>query len=124
MRLSPPEYVAIISGAAAGVAVEGLMAFSFFFAPGWANGWPGGLTIYVVWSAFMTMVFAAMGMTVGVGMGAFASLLLHAALGGRRAQRLFLIRVAIWALLVAIGCPWVYRQIHESTLAMWPNGYG
>jgi hypothetical protein len=99
------------------------MAFPFFFAPGWANGWPGGFTIYVVWPAFMTAVFAVMGMTVGIGIGAFVGLLLGAALGEPRTQRLFLIWVVTWALLVAIGSPWVYREIYGSTLEMWPNGY-
>jgi hypothetical protein len=110
-------------GAAAGVVVEALMAFPFFFAPGWANGWPGGLTIHVIWSAFMTAVVAVMGMTVGVGIGAFAGLLAYAILGGRRARLLFLIGVGIVALLVTIVCPWVYREVHESTLEMWPDGY-
>ncbi len=123
MRLSSADYVATMLGAVAGLVVEGLMAVPFFFAPGWANGWPGGLTIHVVWSAFMTAVLAVMALTVGVGTGAFAGLLLYDGPGGRRAQRLFLVWVAVWAFLVVIGCPWLYREFYGSTLEMWPNGY-
>ena len=42
-------------------------SFPFYFAPGWANGWPGGLTIYRVWSSWLTVTFFIMLMTIGFG---------------------------------------------------------
>ena len=56
-----------------------VMSFPFAFAPGWANGWPGGLTVHEVWSAGMAAVvfltlFAAAG---GVGAAVCSRLVLR-----------------------------------------------
>ncbi len=47
-----------------------VMSFPFAFAPGWANGWPGGLTVHEVWSAGMTAVVFLMLFATAGGVGA------------------------------------------------------
>lgn len=47
-----------------------VMSFPFAFAPGWANGWPGGLTVHEVWSAGMTAVVSLVLFATAAGAGA------------------------------------------------------
>jgi hypothetical protein len=53
---------------------ELMAGFALGFAPGRANGWPGGLSIHRVWSAGMTTLFFVIQMTAGVGLGALIGL--------------------------------------------------
>jgi hypothetical protein len=99
-------------------------SFPFFFAPGWANGWPGGLTIYQVWSTWLTITFFVMLMTVGLGSGALLSLLVSIFPRTRRHNGFMLIGwMVVWAVLCFAFCLWAFREIYASTLEMWPNGY-
>jgi hypothetical protein len=103
---------------------EFILAFPLFFAPGWANGWPGGLTIYQVWSTGMTIAVFVILATLGIALGSLLGFLLCIVAGGRLPVRILLwIWVATWSALSALVCVWVYREIYASALAMWPNGY-
>jgi hypothetical protein len=100
------------------------MSFPFFFAPGWANGWPGGLTIHRVWSTWLTITFFVMLMTIGIGFGSLTSLLACAFPAGRRhSGDVLRTWMVIWTVLAVATCWWAFRGIYASTLEMWPNGY-
>jgi hypothetical protein len=71
----------------------------------------------------MTVILFAMLMTTGVGMGALVSLVLYDNRTARRAGQVPVTWVAIWALIVAVGCSLAYRKLYASTLEIWPHGY-
>lgn len=105
------------------IAVEGFYGFGLWFAPGWANRWPGGLSIHVVWPAGMTAVAAAMLMTAAVGVGAAVAAGYQSQSGeppSRLAVRLWL---AVATLLTALASAYIFMSLRAETLAMWPNGY-
>jgi hypothetical protein len=101
-----------------------IVSFGFFFAPGWANGWPGGLTIYQVWSTWLTVTFFVMLMTCGICLGSLVSLLFCLfPRGQRHTGNVFGAWMVIWTILSAVSCASAFREIYGSTLEMWPNGY-
>ena len=95
-----------------------------YSSPGWANGWPGGLTIYAVWSTWLTVTLFLMLMTVGVGVGSLVSLLANVFPGVRRhTGTVFGILMVVWSIISVGTCSFAFREIYASTLEMWPNGY-
>jgi hypothetical protein len=77
-------YGGLFARALLALGAEIVFSFGFFFAPGWANGWPGGLTIYQVWSTWLTATLFIMLMTSGIAIGSLICLLIGALPGGRR----------------------------------------
>ena len=118
-----PSYGIIVLLAVAAFGGEVFFGFGLFFAPGWANGWPGGLTIHRVWSAFMTTYLFVLMMTVGIGAGGLIGLLLRLVLGNRRTTLVFYFWLLICSVFTVLTCINVYPEIYASTLEMWPNGY-
>jgi len=123
LGLKGPDYGLVALVAFAALACELFFGFPFFFAPGWANGWPGGLTIHRVWSFAMTTYLFVVMMTIGIGVGGFVGVLLGLFLGGRRTELIFFAWLLLWTVLTTLTCIFSYRQIYDSTLEMWPNGY-
>ena len=72
---SPSDYGRLCLAALGNIVLEVLVSFPFFFAPGWANGWPGGLTIYQVWSTWLTLTLFVMLTTFGVAVGSLVGLI-------------------------------------------------
>ena len=111
--LSPGTFGAIFSHAFLGLGAEVVARFPFFFAPGWANGWPGGLTIYRVWSTWLTVTLFVMLMMCGIGVGSLISLLLCGFPSGRRSAGTALATwIAFWAVLSLVAC---LRAFPESS---------
>jgi hypothetical protein len=125
MRSQPASYygtLALVASCALGAVL--VFGFPFCFAPGWANGWPGGFTIYRVWSAGMTAYVFAMMMTAGIGIGALIALPLRVFPPVRRhAALIFCAWLVLWTSFTALACTMAYHEIYASTLVMWPNGY-
>jgi hypothetical protein len=122
--LTSEDFGRICRLASLALGAELVGSFGFFFAPGWANGWPGGLTIYQVWSTWLTLTVFMFLMTLGVGVGALVGLLCCIVPRGRRhAGTVFRAWIVIWAILSVVTCMWASRGIYASTLEMWPNGY-
>ena len=97
----------------------------FWFSPGWANGWPFGLTIYFVWSAGMSFIVFILLMTAAAGIGAIAVATYADFGGGARPGRAFYTGfLACCCVLALAASRWAFREIYASTLKMWPNGYG
>ncbi len=103
---------------------EVYLGFGLAFNPGWANGWPNGLSIHSVWSTGMTILFLLFLFTTAVGLGA----ILCAGLA-RSGVSLWKCRAIYLGWLVASGVlawwadHWVYGEVYASTLTMWQNGY-
>jgi len=122
--LEPADCGRLCSSAFAALVLEVIGSFPFYFAPGWANGWPDGLTIYKVWSTWLTLTLFVMLMTFGVAMGSLVSLLCCLFPRGERyAGSLLRAWMVISSVLSALTCAWAFREIYASTLEMWPNGY-
>jgi hypothetical protein len=95
--------------AAAGVGV------SLWFAPGWANGWPG-LPQQVVWPVGVTLVTFLFAASLVVACGAaFRSLF-----RGRAADWAFVAWCASGVVLGVIGCWWLYEVLHSGAVELWP----
>jgi hypothetical protein len=110
-------------GAFVALLPELFFGFGLWFAPGWANGWPGGLTIYRVWSAGMTACLFVMMSTIGVGAGGMIGLSLKLSRQNRLAELVVLAWLVLWTVLSISACALAYREFYVSTLEMWPNGY-
>lgn len=102
--------------------IEAFFGFGLWFAPGWANGWPGGLRIHLVWPAGMAVVVTAMFLTAAAGAGAALMATTQPPPSwppGRQAVCLgCLIGFAgtlVWFLL--------FGYFRFAALEMWPNGY-
>jgi hypothetical protein len=122
--LSPANCVRLLAIACLVLVAEAVCSFPFFFAPGWANGWPGGLSIYKVWSTWLTITLLAMALTIGLGVGALASLSAWVFPTMRRhAGNVLVAWLVVWTAICVATCPWVFKEIYASTLEMWPNGY-
>jgi hypothetical protein len=116
-------WLAVAGLAGAALAAECFVGFGLWFAPGWANQWPGGLSIDVVWPAGMTAFAAVMLMTAAVGVGASLAAGYQYWSGhslGRSAIALWLAVTAV--ITVAASACW-FASLRASALAMWPNGY-
>jgi hypothetical protein len=103
------------------------IGFGLWFAPGWANGWPGGLSIYFVWPAGMTLILFAILMTIGFGVVGSTCIALSASSGSPSTKRdfegSFAIWMVIWLTVVSVICACAYFVFYLSALDMWPNGY-
>ncbi len=95
------------------------------FAPGWANGWPGGLTIYTVWStgiSILLFVILVSGMTaIGATAGGICS---KQGIGLRHGRSFFVAWLVISTALALAASFRAFQSVYASTLAMWPRGYG
>jgi hypothetical protein len=125
--MRPPSasfYGGLFGLALLALGAEILISFPFYFAPGWANGWPGGLTIYQVWSTWLTLTLYIILMTCGIGVGSLISLFLSAFPSGRRHAGIALVAwIDLWVLLSVVTCLWAFPEVYASTLEMWPQGY-
>ena len=99
-------------------------AASFGSRTGWANGWPLGLTLHVIWSAGIASLVFLMLLTLAIGLGALVGLVCSWCGIGLRSGRLsFVAWIAVTAVLALIASLYVYKEAHTSALEMWPNGY-
>ena len=123
--LTPANFRLLFLLACLALAAETVVGFPLFFAPGWANGWPGGLSIYRVWSTWLSITIFVMLMTIGLGAGSVIGLLAWLFPPVRRQTgKVLAAWMVIWAVLCVATCLSAYKEIYASTLDMWPNGYG
>lgn len=95
---------------------------SFGFNPGWANGWPLGLTFYVVWSAGMSALFFLIAMTVLalVGTAVRAAVSCFGVRPGPGFSKRWLLASLI---LTIVSTTWVFFELYASARAEFPGGY-
>ena len=118
------SYGRLFERALIALGVEILSSFPFYFAPGWANGWPGGLTMPLVWSTWLTATLFIVLITGGIGLGSLIGLLISYFPGGRRfAGATLIVWMGLWVFLAVVTCVWAFPEVYASTLKEWPNGY-
>lgn len=119
------RWLIALGGAVAALWLEGAVGFGLAFSPGWANGWPGGLSVHVVWAAGMSLLVGLVAWTLAVALG-----LAIAAIGSRRGlnRRVVLVGLLAWLVLAMVPAwlagAWAYGRVYASALEMWPGGYG
>jgi hypothetical protein len=101
-------------------------AFSFmlFFSPGWANGWPFGLSFQLVTSFAMTCVMSLMLMAAAAAVGALFEVVV--ALAGVTEERQWQVyRWWLWLAAVVVLCLsiWGFRKLYDWTWKQFPDGY-
>jgi|GEM_PF-5584778 len=123
--MSPGVWHTIVLGSSSALACEAFFGFGLAFNPGWANGWPFGLTIHMVWPAGMSLLFFLLAMTAAVDLGAIVGATcsrngvgLHR---GRAAFITWLIGSGVVAMFASV---WILKVISAQALEEWPNGYG
>jgi hypothetical protein len=122
--MSPESWWRIIRMSVVAAICEVMLGGPCFMAPGWANQWPFGLSINVVWSGGMAILASLILMTLASGLGAVVGLVFSWRGAGLRYGRpvycAWIICAAIATLFTYVH---VYRDLHATTLKMWPNGY-
>jgi hypothetical protein len=107
------------------IPAELVFGFAFWFSPGWANRWPGGLPITLVWPAGLSLLLF---LTLMTAVTAACTLLLGAVKNPPRLRERGQMRLlATWELLAALAVtPLVigaFMALQETAARMWPNGY-
>src|SRR5437868_5264589 len=122
--MSTTSWQRIVGIAVAALAGEFCLGCPFCFAPGWANDWPGSLSIYVVWSAGMTGWISLILLTLAVAVGGPVGLVCSwRGLGQRWGRPIFVAWIAVMAIVTLLASWPMYQDIHRSALEMWPDGY-
>jgi hypothetical protein len=114
-----------IAGKAVGAPFfEYILCWLVFFSPGWANGWPFGLSFQAVLSTAITGWISLVLMTASVGAGAivgFICALLR--VGQKHGGQVY--RSWLWFASLVILCLslWIFANIHAWVWKEFPNGY-
>lgn len=100
------------------------LGFGPAYSPGWANGWPFGLSIQFVWSAGMTVLFSLLLMTAAAGAGAVVgAVCAYCGVGLRHGRAIYAGWLVLCCALALFASLWAFREVHASTWELWPNGY-
>jgi hypothetical protein len=122
--MSPKGWLAVARWSLLALAGELFFGFGLAFNPGWANGWPFGLTIHSVFSAGMSLLLFLILVTaaalIGAIVGAACS---YFGAGLRRGRAVYAGWLVCCCVLALVASLWAFREIYASTLEMWPNGY-
>jgi hypothetical protein len=104
--------------------IEAFTVFGLAFNPGWANGWPFGLTIDSVWSAGLSFWFFMILMTVAVGLGALSlAACTHFGFAHQHGRWIYACWLACCCVLALLVSLLVFREVQEGARELWPNGY-
>lgn len=94
------------------------------FAPGWANEWPFGLSIYSVWSAGTSVLYFLLQMTSAVWLGAIIGAAgVWSDVGVRNGKKIFAYFLVVFVILAALRSWITFPEIYSTAIRMWPNGY-
>src|SRR4051794_5471702 len=109
--------VAAVAGAV--FLAELFVGFGLWFNPGWANGWPGGLSIHVVLPTGLAAHTAVTLMTAAVGLAAAGLALFNRP--SNRGVLVFFLVVMLAGTLFVSGT--MFFKLRAQAVAMWPQGY-
>jgi hypothetical protein len=90
--------------------------FGLWFAPGWANEWPG-LPQKVVWPAGMSILAFVAGAAPIIGFGAYICSRLG---GGRQSRWALAVWSGCWLVLMAVACSRLYQALRNEAEHVWP----
>ncbi|MDB5342428.1 MAG: hypothetical protein JWP89_805 [Schlesneria sp.] len=106
------------------LACEVYTGFGISFNPGWANGWPFGITIHVVFSTVMSVLSFLILMTASSFVGSLiASCFAAIGVGDRHLRPAFILLIICCTAPAAILAQMCFMEIYASTFKMWPDGY-
>jgi hypothetical protein len=92
--------------------------------PGWANGWPFGLSFQAVLAAGAAIWFGVCAMTATAGAGALLeSVAALVGLSARRGWRLYILLLCLSAAVIICASPWVYDRFCDLFWMEFPDGY-
>ncbi len=97
-----------------------MMLVGMGFQPGWANGWPMGISKHVVFASFVTIIFAVSSVS-----GAAAVLVMLCSVAERISKRSFvgwpsfLVVLFLVFVTVLMACPRVYAIVHMCIVQEW-----
>lgn len=108
----------IVAIAVAGMAVVNFVGMGF--QPGWANGWPMGISKHVVFASFVTIVFTVVSVSASsalfIWLGFFAEQITKRSFVGWMS---FLVVVLLMTVCVLLACPYVYSVVHADIIREW-----
>ncbi len=108
----------IVAAATVGMALTMLVGMGF--QPGWANGWPMGVSKHVVFASFVTIVFAVVGVSASaalfVWLSFFAQQLTQRPFVGWLS---FFVVLLLMTVCVLLACPYVYSVVHADIVREW-----
>jgi hypothetical protein len=119
--VQPKALYAVLLFSMSALPVEILAAFSLWFSPGWANGWPFGLSRHVVWSSGLALATFAILMTVAAGVGAAGcGLLLGSQEKAAITWGMFAAWLLVWMVPAALLCWVIGQELHAAAVQIWP----
>ena len=96
----------------------------FFFSPGWANGWPFGVSFQLALATGVTIWCAVMLMTAAAGLGAIIGFLCTLfRLGEKRGIRVYCIWLGVAAAITLVVSICIFASTYADALKAFPNGY-
>ena len=105
-----------------GISVWSLvMLVGMGFQPGWANGWPLGISKHVVFASFVTTIFAVASLC-----GAASRLIAFGCLAVRILKKsytgwiFFVVAMTLLFVTVSATCPYFYATVYADILREWP----
>lgn len=116
------NWPAVAGSAGVAFAAEAFAGFGLWFAPGWANRWPGGPSIHLVWPAGLTAVAGAMLLTAAAGVGAVLAAAYQRRAGRPPGRRALLAWLAASVAGTVVAVAYLFAVLRADALAMWPNG--
>ena len=109
----------IVATAIMGMAIMLLVGMGF--QPGWANGWPMGISKHVVFSSFVTTIFAVVSVcsasALFIWLGFFAERIAKRAFVG---WLTFLVVLLLTIVCIWLASPSVYSAVHADIVQEWP----
>jgi hypothetical protein len=122
--MSAFQWFLVVAMAGGALFFQFALGFLVFFSPGWANGWPFGLSFQSVISIAITIWLSIMLFTAFAGAGAIIGLgCAWMQIGKRNGLRIY--RNWLWLSLVTVLClsVLVFSRVYSSTCAEFPKGY-
>jgi hypothetical protein len=111
----------ILLVAACALWFEALVTCGMGFQPGWANGWPFGISKHVVFAVWATGMLQAMIVTAGAGVLAVLCSHLQQLLRLKSVGwQAFACLVVVWLFVTIPVCCYVYPNVHAAIVKDWP----
>jgi len=98
-----------------------IVSVGLVFQPGWANGWPGGISKHAVFASFAAAVFVVVSVSFAsaalVWLGVFVEQVVKRPFAG---WTTFLVALILVTAYVLFACPQVYSEVHADIVREWP----
>ena len=110
--------ISVVAAAIGGMAL--IMLIGMGFQPGWANGWPLGISKHAVFASFVTIVFVVVSISFAsalcIWLGVVAEQIAKRPFAG---WTTFLVLLMVVTAGVLLACPRVYSVVHADIVREW-----